>query len=301
MPRRLFPPVVLMAFALGCGQKPGGGPGDGPGGDAGGPPDTPYTITIREGWGEGEKWAVTESEWVNNSVTERGPGGERADALKESERYEYVVTVLAKPPGADLATKLTRAYSVAEKTGKDGKPRPLSYQGKTVTIENKGGRYTFTTGGKPLPPAEAAPFASEFGQKQPSTIKDLLPKGPVRVNESWVVDAAAVPGLGSAGPFPVDAARSKVSGRLVRVYNKDGKQFGVLEIRAELIPGGPNAPPGVDGAITRTTTLDTPIDGSSHEGVMKMTMTGSLKMAAGGRASELKIDAGGERTIRPAD
>ncbi|MDB5310039.1 MAG: hypothetical protein JWO38_4241 [Gemmataceae bacterium] len=46
-------------------------------------------------------------------------------------------------------------------------------------------------------------------------------------------------------------------------------------------------------------TLDTPIDGSSHEGVMKMKVKGTVKFKQGAVENESIIDLTGEGTTNP--
>jgi hypothetical protein len=310
MSRRLVPLAVLAAAVVGCAQQqatPSGG-GDvaapGPTGD----PTASYTIKLREKQA-GEKYEVTETRSSTTTTTFELPGGKQTKTDNADARLEYTEAVLEMPAGAAQPTKLTRVYKVAEWTppatkGKapapPGKVVPASFVGKTVAVEKKGEAYTFKADGKDLPASEAKQFADEFGAARVRP-QDLLPKAPVRLNDVWNTAPEAMKAMAASLPkeSPVNADKSKMTGKLTRVYTKDGRQFGVIEVRTELTVEGKGSA-GPTGTLTYETTYDVPIDGSSHEGTMKVNMTGTLNTRQKGVEIQAVVDAKQERVVKPA-
>jgi hypothetical protein len=90
-------------------------------------------------------------------------------------------------------------------------------------------------------------------------------------------------------PAEIDAGASRAECRLVRVYDKDGAAFGVIELRANLAvrtwPGSEFQPPGV---FTVEIVRDGCIDGSSPAAslTMKAGLTGTA--VVGGKTAEGK-------------
>jgi hypothetical protein len=60
--------------------------------------------------------------------------------------------------------------------------------------------------------------------------------------------------------------KSKITGKLVRAYKKDGRQWGVIEGKIALV----YAPPG-KGTMDTDVTYDIVIDGSVQAGMVRMT------------------------------
>jgi hypothetical protein len=160
-----------------------------------------------------------------NAVKEPGP------TTKET-RLVYRETFVEKPAGAHRATKVKRTYQKAEVVA-DDKVTPLVYHGKTVLIEKKGDKYHFQIeGGAELTGEDAELLEKEFGKKDSGVDieKVMLPGKAVAVGEGWVVDAAAVAKDWADPKRPtLDAAKVKVTGKLLKAYKKDGRQFGLLQ------------------------------------------------------------------------
>ncbi|MBA4062843.1 MAG: hypothetical protein C0501_03890 [Isosphaera sp.] len=256
--------LLLAAVAAGCSPKPGAGPGDPPA-------DAAFTLKIVDEQ-PGQKVAVVRSQTVTSTVT----AGAVTQTQKAERRAEYVETVQEVAGDAPRPTRLVREYTTALASGPKGGLQPLSYSGKAVEIRKAGPKagYTFTVGGKPLPAAEAADFAGEFGKAGPRTA-DLLPKAAVKVGEEWQPDPAVVQNLAAltAADFQAvpDRDRSTLTGKLARVYQKDGRQWGVVEFRLRVTFAA-----GATGAVTVDATLDVPIDGSARAGTSKRTLKAEL-------------------------
>ncbi len=167
----------------------------------------------------------------------------------------------------------------------------------------KGDKYTFTVAGKELTGDDASFLSEEFqgknSKKEDDAIEDLvLPKNAVAVGESWTPDIAAVAkDFTKAANMDIDAAKSTSSGKLLKAYKKDSKQFGVFEIELNLaltkIAAGPTPIELNPGSMAKVTfKFDGCIDGSVKTGTMEMNldmqMVGALKTPEG---IEVKIDA----------
>jgi hypothetical protein len=275
MYRNLIPLAVALVFAVGCGKKLKESDTGGGGGEGGGDTSATYTIKIREVQ-KGDKVRVVSSTKQTNTVTL----GAQSNTTTSEESYEYVQTVLEMPAGAREPTKATREYKVAKATDPTGKMRDLSYAGKTVSIELKNGKYAFTAGGKPLTDLEAGRLALTFRKAEKSNkalLPQFLPKGPVKLNEPWTVDAAAVKEL-AGGDGAVFDPSSTITGKLTKAYTKNGKQWGTIEFTMNLVVTGlgPNKPP-LSGTTTGSMVLDCAIDGSSFEGTETTKTSGDLK------------------------
>jgi hypothetical protein len=107
----------------------------------------------------------------------------------------------------------------------------------------------------------------------------LLPKDPVQVGESWNIDLReSVKELPKKVGPEFDADRTTATGKLLRVYKKDGRQFGVIEVRATLpiaaVNDGKQRIPARDSKMTFQGLYDACIDGNSTD----FTVTGSFQV-----------------------
>jgi hypothetical protein len=227
---------------------------------------------------------------------------------KETTRItSFRETVLEKPEGKDRATKLKRHYDKAQ-TKEDGEAKPLPYQGKTVLIEKKGEKYQFhIEGGEALTGKDAKLLDDEFNKKGSSREfeKLLLPKVPVAVGESWKIDPEPIIKDFSSKEEALigDAAKSTATGKLVRAYKKDGKQFGVLHFKVDLALKEIKAKdqtlalqPGAHMVITMD--VDTCIDGSRDVGegtmLMEMDLKALVKDPGGTPRAKVNVTASGK-------
>ena len=89
----------------------------------------------------------------------------------------------------------------------------------------------------------------------------------MKVGDEWNVDFAAIPALGGKAQDGYNKEKSKITGRLVRAYKKDGKQWGVIEVKIALVLDSARA----KGTSDSTVTYDIVIDGSERSGTVKIT------------------------------
>jgi hypothetical protein len=204
--------------------------------------------------------------------------------MRQEKHHEYTQHILRMPAGAQNPTPLTRTHTVAQRTDPlTSQLKTRSLEGKTVTIETKGEQYRFTADGQPINTADTIDRESEFRDRNPSDIDDIIPKTPVRIGEAWIVDPPVGQKIfGPIGPG-IDKTSNQSDCKLTRVYTKDGKHYGVMSFEIDfgrekkaLSP----RKPGGTGSVKVNNTRDVMIDGSSSEG----TMTGTIQDP--GNASE---------------
>ena len=199
-----------------------------------------YTIKVKKG-GKGSVTQVDKQDTEETKVKIEGPDGKvlREDEEKRTTRQAYKETTLEKPGPDKRATRLERAYTRAVETV-GGAEHTLSYQGKTVVIAEKGGVYHFTVDDKELPARDAALLHRTFNQggaDEAELAKRMIPPKAVGVGETWEVDWRPLPGLllfGRDQDVAIDASKATATGKLLKVYRKDGKPFGVLDFHIDL-------------------------------------------------------------------
>lgn len=284
----------FLALAIGCSKKSSesteSGPAPGPTGD----PAQAYAIKLRHEQ-KGDKFRVVKSRDGSTTVTAGGKSQTQADKY----RYDYTETVIEMPEGAPKPTRSDRAYAVAEKSDETGELKALSYSGKTVEVQVspfEGIGYIFIVGGNAIQPPEVDEFNVEFqGGTKPGVtplkprIDALMPKNAVKVGEEWAADFSSLNALMGQMPFALDKEKSTITGKLARAYRKDGKQWGVIELKVVMavVPGGKGPP--LTGTITADITLDRAIDGSTNAGTTKLTGGGTLSFSAG-KGQDVKME-----------
>lgn len=291
--------VPLLAIAVGCGKKAttaDSGQPEPAAATAAGESKATYAIKVRDEAQEGEKHQISKSQTI--AITGKlSPEDKQPKTLKGGEKFEYTQVVVTMPAGSDQPTKLTRTYKIAEQTEPGGKTKPYSFQGKTVTFEKKGAKdpYAIKTGdGKTLPEFEAFDHFAELNGKGRLKLEILLPKSPVKVGESWSVDRAGVQRFAGEAKMNVDLEKSRITGKLKRVHDRDGHPWGEIEWQAVMETLKPKGPQDVAATFTCQIDVDVPIDGSAYSGSLKM----QLKSVSKGKTIKGEDD---ESTFEMAD
>jgi hypothetical protein len=156
------------------------------------------------------------------------------------------------------------------------KETQLPYHGRAFTVERdpEGCRVCFEGA---APPEEFVHGLEEgFARKKDhDPLAGLLPGKAVSAGESWACDPRP---LLQAWPKPdqvrVAADRARGTGRLSKVYRRDGQLFGVLEFRVEApvagVEFGGRAALESDAALTFVLTVDACIDGAASTFALRM-------------------------------
>lgn len=233
------------------------------------------------------------------AITVTGPDGNVLQEKKQTavEVNKYTEEIIEKLAG-QRATKAKRTYSEATKKIDDSSAK-LAYDDKTVLIEKKGDKYEFTIDGKELTDEEAGELKQSFDPKKPADEdmdKLLLPSKPVGVGESWEIDGKNLTKLfgeeeKTAKTLALD--KTKGSGKLVKAYKKDGRQFGVLEYSIEVpVKALEGEHPCRDGAkLVMTVNVDGCIDGTAEadSGTFTMKISGTADHVQDGQKSGIVI------------
>jgi hypothetical protein len=265
-------------------------------------------ITLRKTT-KGDKVLVTKEETGNSRIVLKGPDDKilSDDSDKPGSSSGYVEETLEKE-GTKPATRLRRVYEKASVT-RDGKTTTLPYQGKTVLIEKKDGKYVFSVDGKELTGDDVRVLTREFADKK-ETDKDFgdlfLPGKAVAVNETWKLDVVAIGRLFyKDDPMALDAAKAGGTGKLLKVYRKDGRQWGVMEFKLDLPFSTKTFDAGLNkityqpgSGMNLTITLDACIDGTASLGTMKVDVALSGTATYGPEGKESKMILKVEGTIR---
>jgi hypothetical protein len=248
-----------------------------------------YMIKTKQS-GKGDTRQVDNRDTTEKKAKVEGPDGKALENKEEikTSTEAYRENILERPDANEKATRLRRHYTRARvRTG--GTERTLPYEGKTVLIEKKAGKYHFTIegGGGDLTGRDAEKLDMEFAKHDSgdSLEQALLPRKAVRINETWKIDPK--PLLEELDPFEADKDKVVGTGKLLRAYKKDGKQFGVLEFRVEVPLKGTfragddkvQVQPGSKVVFAMKT--DRCIDGTANEfaadAAMHMDLNGVLK------------------------
>lgn len=269
------------------------------------PEPTTYSIKLRDTQ-QGDVDDVTQDE-DSKIIISLSLGGEKEKApVANKSRYVYQEEVLEKPKDEQHPTKVKRTYSKARLT-KDGNQSTLPYEGEEVLIEKKGDKYVFSMNGRDLEGEDAEELDNEWN-KERSDLKneDLLPKKPVKLNETWKIDAGIlIKDLEKTDQLEGDAKNSKASGKLVKVYKKGEQLFGVMEIEFVLAvksfkSEGTDYTTKDESKITIHMEIDTAIDGTDSEATVKRTSKGELILDVPGSDISMKIDSTAKDYSKPA-
>lgn len=241
--------MVSMALILFCRASTDGGDSD---------PKVAYTIKLRVRQ-IGETCHVTETVRTSSPTIRESSGAEPTLQVEtHTTSFAFTEEVQARTAAGDVLSRAQRAYTTAEVSA-EGKTRSLSFAGKTVLIERQPNKvYTFKIqGGAAVKEEDAEHFTGAFNSAKSTNHQACLPTKPVKVNEVWDLST------GRKGTQPTAGAKTTGTGKLIRVYQQDGRQYGVFTLHLEMV-----ATPGFP-AISADITFDGCIDGTSTDGTLK--------------------------------
>jgi hypothetical protein len=233
-----------------------------------------YTLKVREFPAPGKSIQASNSSKTNTSVkVSQGAMVVMEEKKTEIEESEYAEKVLAG--GDERPEKYTRTYAKALK-GDPANVVKQFQQGKTILFERKGDKYLATVDGV-MPKDPEGIKALQDLAKLASDSKDpfgkvMLPREAVAVGGTWTVPGKQV--LANLPEFKdTDPDTIKTQGKLVKVYKKDGQQWGTLEFTIDLPLKnlGPGLVLSKAIPLQFKGTMDAVIDGSSTAA----TITGS--------------------------
>ena len=260
----------------------------------GAPAPEPVTIKFKAN-GEGET-AVVSSTVTLKHTAKYTDGKMMFDAAEDSTTVqEYRETVL-KREGVQPATKLERAYTKGQKKDKKtDTTTDFDMNGKTVVIEKKDNAWKFhLKNGAEVPEAALETLARDFNGRQDNFADMqamLVPKKAVQPGDEWKLDIAEMEKEFDKDEHAVlDQKKTTGTGKLLKVYYKDGKKFGEMQFKIDatikslgLEASAVKFPDGAKCVVDIT--LDACIDGTADAGTMKTKVTisgtGSIVNAPG--------------------
>lgn len=202
----------------------------------------------------------------------------------KSHKFSFVEIGLERAPAGTDLVRIKRQYEHAERT-KDSVRDTLPYQGKTLIIEKKDGPFHFQIeGDEAITGKEAEELHEEFNKGDFRKLLNhaFLPQKAVKENATWKIDVAPLArDFGKDGKIEVDDTKSVGHGKLVKVYEKNGKQYGVIRLTMEfpvkaLVDNG-NRTPVKEGKITIRLERDGAIDGSVEPSHLKIHFEADLR------------------------
>jgi hypothetical protein len=256
-----------------------------------------YAIKIkRPGLGDKTKAEVTDDFRLQFKVLDNN--GNVAMEAEETKTHKFVfreVGLERAAVGEDLV-RLRRHYEHAERTVK-GTRETLPYQGKTLLIEKKDGGFQFRIeGGEVLEGRDTEELREEFnkGGLRRLITDPFLPRKAVKLNETWKFDVAALAkAFAGDGKIDIDEAKSTGSGKLVKAYMKDGRQFGVIELTIEFpvthMVIENNKATAKDSKITIRLECDSCIDGTLDSSRLKGTVNGDVRAEANVNGMDIAV------------
>jgi hypothetical protein len=251
----------------------------------------------------GERTRVTE-DVTNTTTTTFAAGGKQVKKVEAKGRSTvYVNEVLEMPASGRRPTKVRRTYEKAVDIA-DGKPTRRATEGKTVLIEKAGDKYTFAVGGGGELGKDAEELEKEFNKKdEKDSRKDLIPDRPLKPGETWTISKERIVKELEGQPLQLDKENVSGGGKLVRAYQKDGRQFGVIEITLALpVTGlGANNPVAVKtgSKLTITLTGDGCLDGSVPAGTTVTRTVFTLEGSVMGTDLQVKSEGTETQKIEP--
>lgn len=252
--------------------------------------DSPVTIKVKKA-GPGDVVKATKIEKGSNKVTLSVNGMDDVKDQSATSKYVYTEEVLERPAGSKRPTKVKRTYETAE-SEKAGEKNDLGLAGKTVLIEKSGDEYSFTIDGKGVSGTAAELLGKEFRAKKEITVEDFLPTAAVKVGGTWKVDATKLAKDLASDGLTADPEKSTATGKLVKVYDKGGAKFGVIEINMELamtkVGGAQDIDLKAGSKMTVAVVLDMCIDGSRTAATTKVNVKADLSGSVNG--ADLKIE-----------
>jgi len=197
-------------------------------------PAQEYAVKIKQpGLGDRSQVKRTSNEEVEFKLLD--DGGNAVIEAKEPKFKKFVFSevVLERAAVGDELVRVKRKYDHAERKIKDVRTT-LPYQGKTVLVEKKGGAFVFQVeGDESVEGKDAEELNEEFnkGGTRKLLTDHFLPRKLVKVNEQWTYDVAPLAkAFTGDGKIEIDESKSTGAGKLTKVYQKNGKQFGVVEL-----------------------------------------------------------------------
>jgi hypothetical protein len=261
-----------------------------------------YTVKISRIDKGGEKYHVTTTEKGGHNIVVSGPDGGVLNEDKQVVGKTVVVekSILANQDGKKHPEKVALKFIKVE----DNKNGDYGLNGKTVVADLKGKKYECKLeGGGELSEA-ALKFVTNDMLKEDEEVdfdELALPGKPVAIGETWnckMADITKEMEKKMQG-MKLDGDKAKGTGKLTKVYKKDGRTFGQFEVSLEMPLAKKATVNGVDFSFKEGSrfklvmNFDGCIDGSIQEGTMAGNIDFTMKGTVTANGMELAINGTG--------
>jgi hypothetical protein len=256
-----------------------------------------YAIKVkRPGLGDKTRGQVTGDFKVEFKVLDNNGNVLMEAEETKSTKFNFQEVGLERAASGEDLVRVQRRYDDAERRVK-GERHTLPYQGKTLLIEKKDGTFQFRIeGGETLEGKDIEELHEEFnkGGIGKLTTEHFLPRKTVKVGDTWKYDVAPLAKAFSGdGKIDIDEAKSTGSGKLLKAYTKNGKQFGVIALTLEFpvthMNHDGNKVPTKEGKITLRLTQDACIDGTLDESHLQGSITGNVRADVNANGMDVTI------------
>jgi hypothetical protein len=250
-----------------------------------------YTIKIKTWPDEGQSVLCRESEKQVGLIRMLDANGQMVREDRPVEEKEEVFTLTVLEAGDRVPRRYRESYSKAASSIVKNKVR--FYEGASIDYNLRGKKYRLELPEKHnIPEIEQELLLARANSEIEAPMDEVfIPTKPVKVGASWKVSPLLL--LRSFGAHgKLDQKQTEGTGTLVKVYRKDGKRFGVIEIDLTVAyVAMDNAQFDPPALFTIKGTLDTDIDGTSNVGVLDMTtrLKGRAKVDREGVKLKLEI------------
>jgi hypothetical protein len=250
-----------------------------------------YTIKIKSYPDKDQLVSCREVDKQMGMIRFIGPDGKVLKEEPQNEESEEFFTLIVLEPGerAPVHYRETFEKAMASKS----REQKRSYEGTTVDFVLKEGKYKLKLPDKSevTEKDQEALLSRANGDLEAGLDQIFQPEKPVKMGETWPVPFALLnKGFGALGKL--DQERTRGTAKLMKVYDRVGKQYGLIEIHLALfylnldnLTFEPPALFQIDGA------LDTAIDGSTNIGVVSIVtrLMGRTQIEQGGLKVTLEV------------
>jgi hypothetical protein len=243
-----------------------------------------YTLKLKE-TAQGDSYLFRHTDNIKTTTKVVDDQGNSQKALTDTrgKAFAYVESILQKPAGQAVPTALRRGYRKAVISWND-RTQTLAMDGLAVLIDKKDDKYEYRLeGGGKLTAEDIAELDLDFNKRAFNFLdQDILPAKAVKLKDTWSLDGAVLlQGMSKDELQKFDRDKAKLNATLVKVYDKNKSQFGVVEFQFELpLAAGAMVGKGfkvLGGKLVIQGTFDGCVDGSLFARNTKAIMTYDLR------------------------
>ena len=269
--------------------------------------DETYTIKTSHEDKGGEKYQLTTTEKGSHNIVVTGADGGVLNEDKEQVDKSAVVekTILVIKDGKKRPEKVALKFIRVQ----DGKNGDYGLTGKTVVADLKNNKYDCRLeGGGALSDAALKFLRKEMLKEDDDELEFeelALPGKPVALGETWNCKMKGITKEmeKKMQGIRLDADKAKGTGKLTKVYKKEGRTFGQFELSLDMPFAKSATVNGVDfkfndgSKFTVVLNFDGCIDGSIQEGSMTGKIDFNMKGSISAAGMDLTLNGSGDAKL----